>query len=335
MKKIVCALCCLGLFFAFSSPVAAQDSYLECLVIGQEADPAKGRMLFRQAMELWHRSRITEAVELYEQAIIADHSILRHEDHGLAMRLMEKYRSKPEPLSVADLCRRGFFENILIGNLEESIRFYEEAARTAADKESAELAEDEARRLQNQLTYIRTWQQGILRENRIRRNQDLQEYLERTERAGLQRNYEDNSFEIEELRERISFLQQQEREAMEEMYSSVRSAGRYRRRYYYPGSMQGGVPDPSNAVPTGNNPGPDASLNTSQVPNPYAGQSGDGISRDTSLNRFYIYRNRAKRQQDQLDQIRAEISGLNRRLAELEKAGRELREKISADPISR
>ncbi len=325
---IIMIICCYS-----TNSSAAEESLQECLVIGQQADPARGRNLFRSALELWHRGRRTEATDIYEQAIIADHSILKHEDHGLAMKLLEKYRNKPEPLTVGELCRRGFFENILIGNLENSISFYEEAASKAENKE-AELARDEADRLKSQLSYIRTWQQGIQRENRVKRNQDLQEYLERSKRADFEREYEDNSYEIEEIQERIAFLQNQEKEVMDEMYSSMRSAGRYRRRYYYPGSIQETTVDPSGAISTGNNTGADAALNLSQVSNPYSSQdSGNTINRDTSLNRFYIYRNRAKRQQDQLDQIRAEISGLNRRLAEMEKKGRELREKISSDPI--
>jgi hypothetical protein len=70
-----------------------------------------------------------------------------------------------------------------------------------------------------------------------------------------------------------------------------------------------------------------------QGTNPYAGQAVSGATGDVALNRFYIYRNRARREEDQLAQIRAEIAGLHRRVAELQKAGKELREKANPSPI--
>jgi len=314
--------------------VSAEDlSYLQCLVIGQEADPSKARNLLRDALNAWHRGQRSEAVELYERAVIADHSVLRHEDHGLAMALLEKYRAVDSPQTVAALCRRGFFENILIGNLEESMKFYEKAAETAKNPDESQLAADEAKRLREQLNYIREWQQSVIRENRILRERDRQQYIQQTAREELQNQVTEISDEVEELQERIAFLQKQEKEVMEDMYSSMRSAARYRRRYYYPGAYSQGAPDPTaNLMPEGSS-GSDSSIKMGQGTNPYVGQPVDGPSGDVALNRFYIYRNRARREEDQLAQIRAEIVGLQRRLAERQKAGKELREKASASPV--
>jgi len=332
MKRTILLLCLMLTFI--NTTVRAEDTdYLQCLVIGQEADPSKARNLLREALNAWHRGQRSEAVELYERSVIADHSVLRHEDHGLAMALLEKYRAKDSPQTVAALCRRGFFENILIGNLEESMKFYEKAATTAKDPDESQLAADEARRLREQLNYIREWQQSVVRENRIIRERERQAYLQRSAREELQSQVADIADEVEELQERIAFLQKQEKEVMEDMYSSMRNAGRYRRRYYYPGAYQQEAPDPSaNILPEGSS-GSDSSISMGQGTNPYAGQSVTGPSGDVALNRFYIYRNRARREEDQLAQIRAEITGLQRRVAELQKAGKELREKADPSPV--
>lgn len=335
MRKLLIAIGLVGFLMISISATAQEADYLQCLVIGQESDPAKGRQLFKESLEAWRKGKTSEAVELYEKSIIADHSILKHEDHGLAMKVLEKYRNQPEPQSVAALCRRGFLENILVGNLETSIQYYENAALAAKDVSASQLATDEAERLKGQLSYIRDWQQGVARENRVNRARDLSEYLERSARVDLQNEVEGNDLELEELQERLSFLQNQEKELSEEMYSSVRSAGRYRRQYYYPGSDQGTVPDPgANNFPEGNW-GGDGTPSTGQVANPYAGQANSGINRNSALNRFYTYRNRSRRQQDQLDQVRAEISGIQRRVAQIQKQNIELREKADPSAVKR
>ncbi|HNX77834.1 MAG TPA: hypothetical protein PLM07_17090 [Candidatus Rifleibacterium sp.] len=310
-----------------------EQSNLQCLVIGQEADPARGREFFKQAMQAWNHGQKSEALELYESAIIADHSILRHEDHGLAMALLEKYRDPARSNDLTTLCRRGFFENILVGNLESSIRFYEEAAQVATSDNDRQLAADEAVRLREQLSYITEWQKGIEQANRQLRARDLVEYEQAGRIAELQDQLEDGSGELEELQERLAYLQKQEKEALEGMYSSVRSAARYRRQHYYPGAYQTGTPDPSAATFPEGSWGGDNSPNQGQVANPYAGQPDTGVSSDAALNRFYVYRGRARRQQDQLDQIRAEISGLQRRIAQTEKSMRDLRQKASNEAV--
>ncbi|MBU1106212.1 MAG: hypothetical protein KKB51_06040 [Candidatus Riflebacteria bacterium] len=333
MRLIFCVLI-LTLTFCFSGPaIALDDSYLQCLVIGQEGDPSKARVLLRDALNSWYRGKRSEAIELYEQAVIADHSVLRHEDHGLAMALLDKYRAIDAPQTTTALCRRGFFENILIGNLEESIKFYEKAAEAAQIPENSQLARDEADRLRDQLKYITEWQQTIIRANKTARDRDLQEYLQRTKMEELQSQSEDNAGEIEELQERLSFLQKQEKETMEDMYSSIRSAARNRRRYYYPGAFNPGAPDPSATTFPEGNTGIDNSANQGQVANPYASQPVYGVSGDVAMNRFYVYRGRARRQEDQLAQIRAEITGLQRRVAQLQKTNKDLREKASASAV--
>ncbi|KAF1081801.1 MAG: hypothetical protein GQF41_1441 [Candidatus Rifleibacterium amylolyticum] len=332
MRKILLSLMVI-LVCCCNQTIAEDTDYLQCLVIGQEADPSKARNLLRDALNAWHRGQRSEAVELYERAVIADHSVLRHEDHGLAMALLDKYRAVDSPQTVAALCRRGFFENILIGNLEESMKFYEKAAETAKNPDESQLAADEAKRLREQLNYIREWQQSVIRENRILRERDRQQYIQTTAREELQNQATEISDEVEELQERIAFLQKQEKEVMEDMYSSMRNAARYRRRYYYPGAYSYGAPDPTaDLMPEGSS-GSDSSIKMGQGTNPYAGQPVDGPSGDVALNRFYIYRNRARREEDQLAQIRAEIVGLQRRIAERQKAARELREKASSSPV--
>ncbi|MEW6712647.1 MAG: hypothetical protein AB1403_22705, partial [Candidatus Riflebacteria bacterium] len=91
-------------FLALFSGVACASEPEVCLVFGQEADPVKGRNYFKSALEMLHKGQRKEAIEHYEIAIIADHSILKHEDHGLAMALLEKYRDIKEEQTPALLC---------------------------------------------------------------------------------------------------------------------------------------------------------------------------------------------------------------------------------------
>ena len=335
MRKILSAAILTALIFSGSTLTAepAEQSNLQCLVIGQEADPARGRHLFKQAMEAWLRGQRTEALNFYESAIIADHSILKHEDQGMAMALLEKYRDPARGNDLTTLCRRGFFENILVGNLQSSIQYYEKAAEIADSESDRQLAADEAERLRGQLSYIVEWQKGIERTNRILREKDLVEYEQTSKIADLEQQVEEGSGELEELQERLAYLQKQEKEVMEEMYSSVRNAARYRRQHYYPGAYQTGTPDPSSTTFPEGKWGADNAQNQQQIANPYAGQPNSGIGADAALNRFYVYRGRARRQQDRLDQIRAEISGLQRRIAQTETSMKNLRRQASDEAI--
>lgn len=329
MKKLLIIL--IMLCPAFSGLFAAEPDV--CLVIGQEADPVKGRAHFKTAVEQWFRGQRRDAIASYEKAIIADHSILRHEDHGLAMALLEKYREIDAEQTPALLCKRGFLENILIGNLQGSISFYEQAAAAAADDSTRELALDEVARLQSQLNYLREWQASVRATNARLRRQDLDDYLAWQQERSLQETLEDNSAEIEELQQRLAYLQEQEKEVAEQMYDSVQTASRYRRRYYYPGSYMTTAPDPNQGTVPEGQWGNDSAPNLSQVPNPYSSQSSSGASGDTARYRFYVHRSAARRHQDQLAQIRAEISGLYRQIAQLEKSSRETREKLSDSAV--
>lgn len=331
MRKLL--MCATFAVLAISSSVIAEDSSLTCLVIGQEVNPAKGRELFKNALEAWYRGQTTEAINLYEMAVIADRSILMHDDHGLAMKLLEKYRSPESEKNITNLCRRGFFENILVGNLESSIKNYEEAAKVAISELDKQLANDEAKRLRQQLSYISEWQNSIERTNRIQRARDLAEYLQASKISELQNQAEESTYGLEELQERLTFLQKQEIEIREEMYSSMRNAARYRRQYYYPGVYQTGTPDPSaNTFPEGNL-GVDNTSTLGMTANPYAAQPNSGISSNAALSRFYTYKGRVERQQTQLAQIRAEISGVQRRIAQTTKTIKDLQKKASNEAV--
>jgi len=174
---------------------------------------------------------------------------------------------------------------------------------------------------------------GMRAANNLARTRDLKDYLEREKVRDMENQIEDNSAELEELQERLAYLQQQEKEVSEQMYSSVQNAARYRRRYYYPGSYQSTAPDPDlNNVPEGEW-GGDGASNNQQVANPYAGQTSSGASGKTALYRYYAHRGSARRSQDQLNQIRAEISGIYRQIAQLEKANKKVREKLSDEAV--
>jgi hypothetical protein len=303
----------------------------ECLVIGMDANPAQGRKMFKKALDARLKGKTSDAVEYYERAIIADHSILKHEDHGLAMKLLEKYRDFNATQTPALLCKRAFLENILIGNMEDSIKFYEEAAEVAKNDDVTALAREEAQRLELQLEYLRNWQAQVQRQNEIERRKDLERYLQRSKIKELEGEVEDNSFELEELQERLAYLQEQEEKVREEMYDSVETAARYRRRYYYPGAYQSPTPEPSqNNVPPGEW-GSDGSDNTQQVPNPYGNQQSSSKSRYRY--RYYAHRGSARRHQEKLSQIRAEISGVQRRIAQIKKESKELRQELSDEAV--
>ncbi len=309
----------------------AETSPDECLVIGMDANPAQGRKMFKKALNAKLKGKTSDAVEYYERAIIADHSILKHEDHGLAMELLEKYRDINATQTPALLCKRAFLENILIGNMEDSIKYYEQAAEVAKNDEVTELARDEAQRLELQLEYLRNWQAQMQKEIERQSRKDLEHYLQRTKISELEDEVEDNTFELEELQERLAYLQDQEEKVREEMYDSVETAARYRRRYYYPGAYQTPTPEPSqNNVPAGEW-GSDGSNNTQQVPNPYGNQQNS--SKRRYLYRYYANRGTARRHQERLTQIRAEISGVQRRIAQIEKESKELRRELSDEAV--
>lgn len=333
MRRSKSALLVLAAIFMVSSGSLMALEYDECPVIGQYSDPAKGREYFREAMQAWHRGLATEAIDSYEKAIISDHSILRHEDHGMAARLLERYREKADSdsASAAMLCRIGFFENIVAGNMESAIDYYRKAGKISKDDDLTSLATDEAGRLERQLAYIRNWQREVIRQREAVSKQQVAQYIADEKVRALQREVSSNNYEIEELRERLAYLQKSEKELFEELYSTVRTAARNRRRYYYPGSDPAPNPDPdAQAMPSGTFTD-GGNIGAGQIPNPYGQQSA--TRKETALSRYYIYRNRSRRQQDQLDQIKAEISGVARQIKEYEQQNDELRERASESPI--
>ena len=317
----------------FIHPSAKAEDIIpeNCLVIGFEGDPARGRKFFKKAMNQWMQGQQTKAIENYEKAIIADHSILKHEDHGMAEALLEKYRDINASQTPALLCKRGFLENILIGNLDDSINLYEKAAKVASKEQVQELASNEAERLSQELDYIEEYQRNVQKELEKQRKEDLQWYLARERKKSLEDEVEDSNLELQELQERLSYLQKQEKEVADEMFSKVNLASRYRRRYYYPGAYTTPTADPDSAnVPPGNY-GDDGSINSGQIANPYQSSKSN---RRSYLYRYYDYKDDAKRAKDQLAQIRAEISGVYRQIDRLKKQKKELREKLDENPLT-
>jgi len=304
----------------------------KCLVIGFEGDPARGRKFFKKASKQWMKGKKSKAVDNYEKAIIADHSILKHEDHGMAEALLEKYRDINASQTPALLCKRGFLENILIGNLDDSVELYEKAAKVAEKEKVQKLASNEAERLSQEVQYIEEYQNRVQKKLERKRKEDLQWYLARERKKTLEDEVEDSNLELQELQERLSYLQKKEKEVSDEMYSKVNLASRYRRKYYYPGAYNTPTTAPdSENVPAGNY-GDDGSINSGQVPNPY-GQSASS-NRKSYLYRYYDYRNDAKEYKDQLAQIRAEISGVQRQIKKKKEQKKELREKLNENPLT-
>ncbi|MGM0600922.1 MAG: hypothetical protein ACQETH_14020 [Candidatus Rifleibacteriota bacterium] len=312
--------------------IKAQDIMPEnCMVIGFEGDPARGRKFFEKAINQWMQGQRSKAIDNYEKAIIADHSILKHEDHGMAEALLEKYRDKNASQTPALLCKRGFLENILIGNLDDSIELYEKAAKVADKEKVEELASNEADRLSQELQFLDEYQSRIQRELDKKGKEDLQWYLAKERKESLEDEVENRDMELAELQERLTYLEEKEKEVAEEMFSKVTLASRYRRKYYYPGAYNTSTVEPdSSNVPPGNY-GDDGSTNSGQVPNPY---KGSNTNRKTYLYRYYDYKDDVKRAKDQLSQIRAEVSGVYRQIARLKKQKKELREKLDENPIA-
>ena len=298
----------------------------ECLIIGQNIDPAKGRALFKKALENWHKGLKTKALQIYESSLIADSSILKHNDYGMALALLQKYRDSTATPTPGILCRQAFFENILIGNLETSISLYEKASKNG-NKEIKVIAADEVLKLKEELKFIQAWQKEMERKIALERKKDLELYLKKDRLRNIDFEVSDNNFEIEELKERLEFLQNKEKEIAELIFSSMRKASRYRRRYYYPGAFQDSTPDPDTNTFPGGSWSYDGTMPNSQVPNPYAGFNNSNVSGRRALYRYYIYRGKTKRAQAQLDQIRAEIAGINQQIAKLDKSNKDLAKK--------
>lgn len=161
---------------------------------------------------------------------------------------------------------------------------------------------------------------------------DLAAYLQKSKINELENQIEDNSFDLEELKERLAYLQKQEKETLEEMYSSVRSAARISPAVLISGAYQTGTPDPS------------AATFRKATGEPLPAKSGAGcqsirwtaeygVSSDAALNRFYVYRGRAAPSAGPTRPDPGRNIGLHRRIAQLEKATGNLRKKARDEAV--
>lgn len=351
---------------AFAAPVSIPSE--ECMVIGDESDPVKGTRLYMEAVSTWRQGLKNRALDAYEEALLADRGVLAKPDEGLAVALLERYRERVTTASPTAglLCRQGFFENVISGNLEASITEYKKAAAMAVTPTTRTTAEREAARLQKELEFIRSWQVEYRRKIALQRKRDDAEiaFLGRVE--SVDERLEALQDEKNELEERLSYLQDQEREGRETLMTSIQRASRYRRSYYYPerqyqtnapstpysGPAIGPLPSPPPGAPGPLPPGGPGPLTPSQInppaplPSPPPGAPGpltpeqinppgqlpptqlspnpsggdyqlppDG----SSLSLYYRNRNETLGNESALKSIRAEISGIERRIEEIGK----------------
>ncbi|HNW36948.1 MAG TPA: hypothetical protein PKM25_18560, partial [Candidatus Ozemobacteraceae bacterium] len=310
----------------------------ECMVIGDEANPIKGTKLYLDAVSAWRQGLKNKALDIYEEALLADRGVLSRHDEGLAQALLERYR---ERVSVATpttglLCRQGFFENVISGNLESSIAEYKKAASMAVATMTKAIAEREVGRLQKELEYIRSWQIEYRRKIALQRRHDDAEIDFQSSVDSVDGRIEALQDEKAALEERLAYLRHQEGDGREELMTSIQRASRYRRAYYYPGrqyqsnstvaSYAGPVVGPLPSPPPGepgpltpdqiNPPGPlpDTQNSPTQTGGDYQ------IPEDgSSLSLYYRNRNETMQNESALKSIRAEISGMERRIEQIEK----------------
>ncbi|HOY69162.1 MAG TPA: hypothetical protein PLP29_19990 [Candidatus Ozemobacteraceae bacterium] len=310
-----------------AAPPAGPD---ECMVIGEEVDTVKGTKLYMEAVSAWRQGLRQKALDQYEAALLADRGVLSRPDEGMAIALLERYRERVGAASptVALLCRQGFFENIISGNLESAIVEYRKAASIASSEASKRAAGSEADRLQAQLEYLRTWQAEYRRTVALqRRRQDAEIAFQ-----GRVEAVDDRIIQLEderaELEERLAYLRRQESEGREELMTSIRRASRYRRAQYYPGrenqpdvpatSYAGPAVGPLPSPPPGA-PGPlPTTTTTSPTPTPTA-PTYQMPTEGSNLSLFYRNRNESLQNESTLYNIRAEITGVERRIEEIDK----------------
>lgn len=233
---------------AVPAPTARTEASLdECMVIGGESDPVKGTKLYMDAISAWRQGLRQKALDAYEEALLADRGVLAKPDEGLAFGLLERYRERVSTAtpSAALLCRQGFFENVISGNLEASIAEYRKAAVMAVATTTRSTAGREADRLQKELEYIRNWQMEYRRKVALQRKRDDAEiaFLGRVD--SVDERLEALQDERVELEERLSYLRDQERDGRETLMTSIQRASRYRRTYYYPGRQYSPITSPT------------------------------------------------------------------------------------------
>lgn len=325
--------------FPHAAPAATvARSVDECMVIGGESDPVKGTRLYMEAVSAWRQGLRNKALDAYEEALLADRGVLSKPDEGLALALLERYRERVSTASptAALLCRQGFFENVISGNLESSIAEYRKAFALAVATSTRETAGREADRLQKELEFIRTWQTEYRRKVALQRKRDDAEIAFQGRVESVDERIVAFQDERSELEERLSYLRDQESEGRETLMTSIQRASRYRRAHYYPerqyqtnipafpysGPAVGPLPSPPPGAPGPltpaqiNPPGPLPPVQTSPT------QTGGDyqIPADgSSLSLFYRNRNETLQNESALKSIRAEISGVERRIEEIGK----------------
>lgn len=344
-------------------PLAAADSHDACLVIGEQLDPPRARQRFGEALQAWRTGRTGKALDLYEEALIADRSVLDHDDDGMAPALLERIRRQVETATptTALLCRQGFFENIIIGNLESAIERYRQAADLAATDEDRAVSRRETQRLSQELAYIRNWQELQQKRLAALRRQDEAAWKRREQLEGREARLEALGEEKAELEERLSYLRSQESETRSTMLTSLERRSRARRYYYYRDNPQGYVPPPPTTypgpglgqipVPPPGGPGPLVPVSPQPLPGgggpgplvdtpplqslPQTGLSADlpdgnpladqvsgmdpSVGNPEDLDQYYLYRRKAKEQNQEINHIRAEIAGVERRIKAIDK----------------
>lgn len=282
--------CCVAvILLSGASPVGSQTlppktmDGQECLVIGGSADPRQGREFFDRAHAAWLSGNADQARDLYEQAVLADRSVLALDDNGMGMHLLSWYRAQATNGSAtpALLCRLGYFENIMFGNLETAIEHYRQAGDSAVATGVRELALRESERLARELRFLREFQRTKAEAARRRSDADIVTYVEQRRQNGIQDQIQALLDEQEDLKERLNWLGQEEGTVQKDLFHSLWRANRYRRFAYFEPPSEGEVVDP--------------------------------------LGSYYRSRNQAQGSRDQIAQIRAERSGIERRLKAIAK----------------
>ncbi len=213
---------------------AADTAQDECMIIGEGGDPAQARQLYDAAIAALTRGDTGTALEKYEDALLTDRSVLSLDDHGMGRRLLDHYRAQAETASpsIALLCRVGFLENTLAGNLRSAITFYEQAAKTGTSPTARQVAQHEAERLRRELAYVVRWQAQRTRVTARERAVDEA----RTQIADLaaerQRQRDELVDERDELLERLNYLKREEATLAESLQASIDRAEKYHRLYY-------------------------------------------------------------------------------------------------------
>lgn len=297
----------------FSSPSWAQEE--ECMVIGDHGNPQKAQELFSQALSLWNAGKEAPALEKFEGALIEDRSVLSNDDRGMGMALIRQYRQKKEKgqSSTGLLCRLGYFENIISGNLEDSVARYWDAAKNAKSEKARLLARNEAVRLTRELEYIKGWYSDHLKEVHSSEAKDLQEFLATQKMEEKKAQLLSLEEDLQQLVARKAYLKNQERETQGDLAGALTRKARYHRNYY---NYTGVASPPEENLDFVNNPTPsmgdEADL---QVP----ADSPAPRSGETDLNNYYSSKNNAREIRDKLSQIRTELQGLEKREKILEK----------------